>query len=293
MKTTFQLLGWEITKVLKPIFDWLANKLGDLYDWFTNLNPKTQEFVSWMAILGTIAATAALGILSFALALKGLGLIGILAAIETFVGWIVAAGTAFLTSNVALVAAGLALGAISGFIAVMALDELGILDWIADLGAGFRDALDSGNLLADALNLIMTPLSIIGDLILVMVTDKTMEDFWKDMDKVADSARNMADALKSAFGFDKPADFSMSAVEGEYATGTLAVPSTGLYKLHAGEAVSPAGTSDRRGASGGGPVNIVVDFSNAAISLASGIDLDTFADTISNRIAERQAWEAY
>ena len=75
-------------------------------------------------------------------------------------------------------------------------------------------------------------------------------------------------------------------------TGTIAVPSTGLYKLHAGETVNPAGMSSGRGSSGG-PISIVVDFSNAVINLASGIDLDTFADTISNKIAEKQAWEAY
>lgn len=289
IKTTFQLLGWEITKVLKPIFDWLADKLGDLYDWFTDLNPRVQKFVSWITILGTVAASAILGIGGIALTLKGLGFAGLLTAIESFVGWVVGIGTAFLASEAFVAAMGVSLGIVAGFIAVMALDELGILDWISDLGAGFRDALDNGNLLADALNLIMTPLSVIGDLILVMVTDKTMEDFWKDMDKVADSARNMADALKGAFGFDKPANFSMSAVDG-YAVGTMAVPSTGMYKLHAGETVNPAGVS--RGSSGGS-TNIVVDFGNAVINLASGIDLENLADTISNRIAEKQAWEAF
>jgi hypothetical protein len=79
-----------------------------------------------------------------------------------------------------------------------------------------------------------------------------------------------------------------------YAATGLYVPSDGLYRLHAGENVTPANSSQgSKGASGGGPISIIVDFSNAAINLASGIDLDTFADTISNRIAERQAWESF
>ena len=288
IKTTIQLLGWEITKVLKPIFDWFSNTLKSIYDWFTDLSPVTQTFVSWIAILGTVATTAAVGIFALALALKGLGFAGLLTAIEGFVGWVAGIGAGFMTSMAGVVTFGAAVGTALGILAVWALDELGILDWIADMGQGFRDWSESGSLLADTLTLLRAPFVAFGDLILVLVTDKTMENFWKDMDKITASAKRMGDALKDAFGFDKPADFSIT----EYATGTIAVPSTGMYKLHAGETVNPAGMPSGRGTSGG-PISIIVDFSNAAINLASGIDLDTFADTISNKIAEKTAWEAY
>jgi hypothetical protein len=70
-----------------------------------------------------------------------------------------------------------------------------------------------------------------------------------------------------------------------YQTGGL-VPRTGLYKLHAGETVTMQGSSPHEGA--GGPTSITLDFSGANINLASGIELNDFAEVISNKIAERQ-----
>ena len=73
------------------------------------------------------------------------------------------------------------------------------------------------------------------------------------------------------------------------ATG-LYVPSDGLYHLHAGESVTPANSSQGNTSN---ESSIILDFSGANISLASGIDLDKFADTISKRIADSQAWGSY
>ena len=73
---------------------------------------------------------------------------------------------------------------------------------------------------------------------------------------------------------------------GEGQTG-LHVPRTGLYKLHEGETVTMRGSTPP-GSGESGPTNITLDFSGANISLASGIELEQFADTISNRIAEKQ-----
>lgn len=72
---------------------------------------------------------------------------------------------------------------------------------------------------------------------------------------------------------------------GEGQTG-LNVPRTGMYKLHAGETVTMRGSTP--GEAAGGSTNITLDFSGANINLASGIELDQFAETISNKIAERQ-----
>jgi len=63
------------------------------------------------------------------------------------------------------------------------------------------------------------------------------------------------------------------------------IPRTGLYNLHEGETVTMRGSTPP---SGGGDTSITLDFSGANISIASGIELEQFADVISNRIAEKQ-----
>jgi hypothetical protein len=69
------------------------------------------------------------------------------------------------------------------------------------------------------------------------------------------------------------------------------VPQTGLYQLHAGETVTMKGSSGMGGS--GGSSNITIDFSGANINLASGIELDEFADSISKKIAEKQQGLTY
>ncbi len=63
------------------------------------------------------------------------------------------------------------------------------------------------------------------------------------------------------------------------------VGSTGMYKMHAGETVTMAGSTP---GGVGGSSNITVDFSGANINLAGGIDLDRFSEAISMKIAEKQ-----
>lgn len=69
------------------------------------------------------------------------------------------------------------------------------------------------------------------------------------------------------------------------------IPSTGLYNMHVGEMVTPAGASPMSG--GGGTTNITLDFSGTNINLANGVELDEFANTISLKIAERQGSRIY
>ena len=64
------------------------------------------------------------------------------------------------------------------------------------------------------------------------------------------------------------------------------VPQTGLYNLHAGETVTMKGSNGM--SNNVGSSNITLDFSGANINLASGIELDEFANQISLKIAERQ-----
>ena len=69
----------------------------------------------------------------------------------------------------------------------------------------------------------------------------------------------------------------------------LHVPRTGMYNLHAGETVTMRGSTPN----GGGANEIIIDFSGANINLASGIQLDQFAEVLSNKIAERQSSLTY
>ena len=63
------------------------------------------------------------------------------------------------------------------------------------------------------------------------------------------------------------------------------VPRTGMYKLHAGETVTMRGSTPPGGATNA----ITLDFSGANFVLNGGIELDQFAETLSNKIAERQS----
>lgn len=74
------------------------------------------------------------------------------------------------------------------------------------------------------------------------------------------------------------------------ATGRF-VESDMYMKVHAGERIIPANSNSFNDAKG--ETNIILDFTGTVIKLASGIDLDDFADTISRKIADNQAWEAY
>ena len=290
IKTFIMLLAWEISKVLRPVLDWLSEKVESLYRWFKDLSPEIKEATSWFIILaGAIMASA--------IAAKLLGVpLGFIKDILVFVGEKFLALAGYLAgSTVAIMALWVGLGLLVGMLGVLALDELGILDWISDLGKNFREARNDGNLLYDILTILATPLAILGDLFLVLVTDKTMENFWKDVDTITESLKDLWDALNV---FNKPVgtwirdrlpEIKFPEIMGA-ATGRF-VESDMIIKAHAGERIIPANSNSFD--SGGGETNIIVDFSGAVIKLASGIDLEDFANTISRKIADKQAWTNY
>lgn len=69
------------------------------------------------------------------------------------------------------------------------------------------------------------------------------------------------------------------------------IPTTGLYNLHAGERVVPAGRNNERTQRDETTVNI--SFDGANFNLASGIDIDRFVDDMSRRMADKQRWSSY
>lgn len=92
--------------------------------------------------------------------------------------------------------------------------------------------------------------------------------------------------IKSVIEFGESfGEMQMGDVHGSRQVGGY-VPQTGLYNLHAGETVTMKGSNGMSAASG--VSNITLDFSGANINLASGIELNEFANQISLKIAERQ-----
>lgn len=105
------------------------------------------------------------------------------------------------------------------------------------------------------------------------------KDFWDGFSSWT-SIRNPDGSFKIAG--DSPGS-------GSWAVGTAIVPSDGMYKLHAGESITPSNSNQASPQQS----SIVLDFSGANINLANGIDLDKFADVVSRKIADTQAWGAY
>ena len=292
IKTFMMLLAWEISKVLRPALEWLAEKIEDLYRWFKDLSPEIKDVISWLTI-----AAGVFGLAAVAAKLLGIPL-AFLKGILVFIGEkLLALGGFLLGAKVAMMALGVAAGLLLGALVVFALDKLGVLDWFSNLGKKFRDAITDGNLLFDALIVLAAPLATLGNLFLVLVTDKTMEDFWNDVDTVTESLRNLWDALnvlnRPVWDWMKGGLSNLSSsVSGLLGGATGRFVESDMYmKVHAGERIIPANSNSFNDAKG--ETNIILDFTGTVVNLASGIDLDAFADIISRRIADNQAWEAY
>lgn len=84
--------------------------------------------------------------------------------------------------------------------------------------------------------------------------------------------------------FGKIGEFQRGAIPERQVGGMIG--QTGMYKMHAGETVTMAGSTPGGGI--GGTTDITIDFSGTNINLAGGIQLDQFAEAISMKIAEKQ-----
>jgi len=113
--------------------------------------------------------------------------------------------------------------------------------------------------------------------------------------KIADIQRRMSDIATSPEKGARHREFwsGLSRKIGDFQRGVVPerqvggmIGQTGMYKMHAGETVTMAGSNPMGGI--GGTTDINVDFSGATINLAGGIQLDQFAEAISMKIAERQ-----
>ena len=98
---------------------------------------------------------------------------------------------------------------------------------------------------------------------------------------------------KENLGFFGLGDYLYQKSGGTFPTGATGrfVESDMIMKVHAGERIIPANSNSFN--DGKGETNIILDFTGTVINLASGINLDDFADTVSRKIADNQAWGAY
>ena len=152
--------------------------------------------------------------------------------------------------------------------------------WIASLEAAWAER-DLPKLIKVAL---WEPIAWAGGKLLAF---QNMMNAELEGEKGAAKGARMRARLKTLLEFGESIGEFQRGGLGEGQTGIGHVPRTGMYKLHEGETVTMRGSTPS-GSSESGPTNITLDFSGANISLASGIELEQFADTISNRIAEKQ-----
>jgi hypothetical protein len=139
LKNQFMLFGNAIAKHVAPILE----KLVDIIKWLREKFEALPDPVQSVIVKGIILSGVILGLMgvigTFILfvgmvktALIGLGLGGVIAKL-------VALKAAILGSTAAGILLGIALGVIAGILGVMALDRSGALEWVSDMGEGFRN----------------------------------------------------------------------------------------------------------------------------------------------------------
>jgi len=139
LKVEFRLLGDAIAKHVAPILNKFVGLVRWLREKFTALPESVQSTIVKIIVFGAIILGLLTIIGGFILALGG---------VSTALGVLIPAGlvatiTAFGTGIWALVAGSLllqaALGLLLGGLVVIAMDKFGLLDWISDIGEGFRN----------------------------------------------------------------------------------------------------------------------------------------------------------
>ena len=139
MKNEFMLFGNAIAKYVAPVLEKVVDLIRFLRQKFEALPDSIKSAIVNFVLFGAIILTA-VGLIS--------GLLIALAAIKTALITLVGAGAlaklaTLLGAIWALIAASLvlqfAIGFVVGVLGVMALDRSGVLQWVSDMGEGFRN----------------------------------------------------------------------------------------------------------------------------------------------------------
>lgn len=279
--TWMELIGLEMDDNLAPAAELLSGALEKVYLWFSGLTEGQQDIIIWagIAAMGLMSIGAAAGMTG--LALKGLGLSGVIGWLGTFAGKIGAAVAGSLALQVGI-------GLLVGFLGVLALDKAGVLDWISNLGEHFRERANDGDTLYQVLELMLLPLATIGELVLALLGIKGWDTFHANIRKAKDLIGELADkylSLQKSMGTGvwnaiMPEKYEI------HDTGGMA-GYTGMHWLKAGETVNTVGTG-----SGGGGTTIQINNNFGDVSLQNGMDWDEFLDKSSQGQADKLAWMA-
>ena len=287
-----ELIALIMDETLGPAMEWVADKFEDLYRWFKDLDPEAQKVITWLTVIG-------------GLLLGGLGIAGILGKLGALKTALMGIGGATGAGTVA--AAGI--GLLTGALVVLALDEVGALDYIADLGQSLRDVGDTAGTteeskwlpLYDTLMLVFGGFALLGSTIMWLLGLREWNQLIDDVDRYKASFDRLLPSIEkviSALKEFKPSAFGPIGTLVEYAFGTTktdvgatTLPYTGLYWGKAGETVSMKGTEVSAGSGGSTVINN--NYDGAQFILNGGIDIDDFVELTSRKQAQRASWGAF
>jgi len=288
-----ELIALIMDETLGPAMEWVADRFKDLYHWFKALDPKAQEVITWLTVIG-------------GLLLGGLGIGAILGKLGALKTALMGIGGATGAATIAAAA----IGVLAGSLAVLALDEVGALDYISDLGKELRAVGDTAGTtseskwlpLYDTLMLVFGGFALLGSTILWLVGLKSWKDLGNDVDRykasfdrLLPSITKVIDALRSFSTVDPKYKVwgPLGSIYGmtQHAVGGFA-SYTGLHHLEAGESVGMKGTETASGY-GGGDTTINNNYDGATFVLTNGLDIDEFIELTSRKQAQRASWGAF
>jgi len=250
-----ELIALIMDETLGPAMEWVAEKFGDLYHWFKELDPEAQRVITWLAVIGgfLLGGLGIAGVLGKLGALKAL-FIGLYSkGILPVVLWLGRLLGAFAVTTAGAFLLVAAIATLTTYFTILILKKVGILDWARSIGTEF------------------------GRLI-------------KNIRGAKEILEGLLTALET-FPTGKLMSFLIKKEFTEHAVGGFA-SYTGLHHLEAGESVGMKGT-ESASSFGGGDTTINNNYDGATFVLTNGLDIDDFIEMTSRKQAQKSAWGAF
>lgn len=280
MSESSQLLGFFIDSALLPLSPLIEGILTVMWmfsDWFAGLDPIIQGAVGALGLVaGAIAVWSVIGPTVMAI-LTTLG------GIFTWLGAIIGG---LSLPVLAVIAAIVAVAAIAWYLynnwdTVIA--KIGVLwDWLKTKISDIWESIKT--YLKEVWDKIWTGASTVWESIKESIVN-AIRGAWNIVSEIIDKIKNAITSIpgvSTAISMAKNAWSGVTSYLG-YAQGTEYVPATGLYKLHAGEAVIPASQNRGSGTSEGNNQSVVFNNSfNISASIKSDTDVRQLASQLSS-----------
>lgn len=191
-----ELIANIMDRYVSPAVRWLADSVKWLYEKFKELDPWLQGAITWLLLIASAAMTV-WGVLSS----LGLTWSAIWAVIEPVALWITGVLIPAIAGSTGLTVALAALALILGY---LALDKLGVIDWLDKMWGRLDDLVYQGSLLAAIFNLTTIPLRLLIDLVGILVGDRSWNDLLVDLESMGNSLKVIWNFMKKIAnkGFD-------------------------------------------------------------------------------------------